>query len=82
MITLQTIFFVFTDIQNFSTSWCPNIVIFQLQSGILNHYGSLPEAEVDYWKLPNGPAWGWWILTILPLDSQLQVSYSLNMAFK
>jgi len=44
-----------------------------MKSGILNHYGSLPEAEVDYWKLPNGPAWGWWILTILPLDSQLQI---------
>jgi len=44
-----------------------------MKSGILNHYGSLPEAEADYWKLPNGPAWGWWILTILPLDSQLQI---------
>jgi len=44
-----------------------------MKSGILNHYGSLPDAETDYWKLPNGPAWGWWILTILPLDSQLQI---------
>merc|ERR1711997_831855 len=46
---------------------------FHFQSGILNHYGSLPDPETDYWKLPNGPAWGWWILTILPLDSQLQI---------
>merc|ERR1719219_364936 len=44
-----------------------------MKSGILNHYGSLPDPEADYWKLPNGPAWGWWILTILPLDSQLQI---------
>ena len=49
-----------------------------MKSGILNHYGHMPEPEADYWNLPNGPAWGWWILSILPLDSQLQVN---NEAF-
>merc|ERR1711920_953071 len=44
-----------------------------MKSGILNHYGHMPEPEADYWNLPNGPAWGWWILSILPLDSQLQI---------
>jgi hypothetical protein len=41
-----------------------------------NHYGDMPHVETDYWDLPNGPAWHWWTIAILPLDPQAQVSCS------
>ena len=33
----------------------------------------MPAVEKNYWRLPSGPAWAWWILAILPLDTQAQV---------
>ncbi|KAK7055012.1 LON peptidase N-terminal domain and RING finger protein 3 [Halocaridina rubra] len=41
---------------------------------ILGHYGPMPPVEVEYWTLPNGPTWMWWIVAILPLDSRIQLS--------
>ena len=35
--------------------------------------GAMPAVEKNYWRLPSGPAWAWWILAILPLDTQAQV---------
>ena len=72
---------LFVELAEVEVGISSNIITFifeSFQSGILNHYGHMPEPEADYWNLPNGPAWGWWILSILPLDSQLQVN---NEAF-
>lgn len=41
---------------------------------ILGHYGPMPPVEGEYWTLPNGPTWMWWIVAILPLDSRIQLS--------
>lgn len=35
--------------------------------------GKMPELEKDWPSLPDGPAWAWWLMPILPLSSQLQV---------
>lgn len=35
--------------------------------------GKMPELEKDWPNLPDGPAWAWWLMPILPLCSQLQV---------
>ena len=43
-----------------------------------NHYGDMPNVETDYMDLSNGPAWHWWIIAILPLDPQAQVSSRLE----
>jgi len=40
---------------------------------ILEHYGKLPDVEPDYWALPNGPSWLWWILNILPVDYKMKI---------
>ena len=45
-----------------------------IKSGILMHYGNMPEPEGDYHLLPNGPSWTWWLLLILPLAPSVQVS--------
>jgi len=44
----------------------------QVKSGILSHYGAMPRVEGEYWDLPSGPSWAWWVLAILPLDTQAQ----------
>ena len=41
---------------------------------ILVHYGPMPSVEGEYWTIPNGPAWMWWVIAILPLDHRIQVS--------
>jgi len=53
---------------NWFESSAPNI-----RSGIVAHYGGLPKTESNYWTLPNGPTWSWWILNILPIDPSLKV---------
>jgi len=44
----------------------------QIKSGILGHYGDMPSLEPEYWRLASGPAWCWWVLAILPLDTLAQ----------
>jgi len=43
-----------------------------VKAGILSHYGVMPPLEQDYWSSSSGPAWSWWILAILPLDTKAQ----------
>ena len=40
---------------------------------ISSHYGSMPRVETEFWNTPSGPAWAWWVLAILPLDTMAQV---------
>ncbi|XP_072400012.1 LON peptidase N-terminal domain and RING finger protein 3 [Diabrotica undecimpunctata] len=37
--------------------------------------GKMPKVEKDWFTLPDGPAWAWWLMPILPLSSQLQVGF-------
>lgn len=49
---------------------------------IISHYGNMPSLEVDYCTLKNGPAWTWWIVAILPLDSRIQLSILQETSLK
>merc|ERR1711936_723260 len=44
----------------------------EIKAGLLSHYGDMPPLEQEYWTSPSGPAWTWWVLAILPLDTQAQ----------
>jgi len=44
-----------------------------VRKGIVDHYGQLPDTEQDYWNLPNGPTWLWWVLNTLPIDPPLKL---------
>ena len=46
----------------------------EMRDDVLTHYGNLPEPEVNYYQLPNGPTWLWWLLIILPLQPCHQVN--------
>ncbi|KAJ8983463.1 hypothetical protein NQ317_014921 [Molorchus minor] len=37
--------------------------------------GQMPRVEKNWASLPDGPSWTWWLMPILPLNSQLQVGF-------
>ncbi|KAM9330014.1 LON peptidase N-terminal domain and RING finger protein 1 [Gastrophryne carolinensis] len=47
---------------------------YRFRSQILHHFGSMPEREGDIQVPPNGPAWCWWLLAVLPVDLRYQLS--------
>ena len=47
-----------------------------VKKGIVDHYGNLPETEADFWTMPNGPTWLWWVLNTLPIDPPLKVIFN------
>jgi len=53
-----------------------------IKSGILMHYGNMPEPEGDYHLLPNGPSWTWWLLLILPLAPSVQIQVLSTTSLK
>merc|ERR1712173_380166 len=55
-----------------AVSWFERTVA-DVKAGILSHYGIMPPLEQDYWSSSSGPAWSWWILAILPLDTKAQL---------
>lgn len=44
-----------------------------LRERILQHFGAMPPVEPDWMSLPDGPAWLWWLMAILPLRFPAQV---------
>lgn len=46
---------------------------------IAQHFGSLPELDPHPNNSPNGPAWAWWVVAVLPLDTRVQLAL-LSMA--
>ncbi|XP_065337327.1 LON peptidase N-terminal domain and RING finger protein 3 isoform X1 [Cloeon dipterum] len=43
------------------------------RSEIEQTFGCMPEIEDDWFALPDGPQWTWWLTAILPLGSKLKV---------
>ncbi|XP_046529304.1 LON peptidase N-terminal domain and RING finger protein 3 isoform X5 [Equus quagga] len=53
-----------------------------LKSRILNHFGPMPEKDADPQMNPNGPAWCWWTLAVLPLESRAQLPFLAMKSLK
>ncbi|XP_032885057.1 LON peptidase N-terminal domain and RING finger protein 1 isoform X2 [Amblyraja radiata] len=41
---------------------------------ILQHFGPMPKRDENIQGPPNGPAWCWWLLAVLPVDPKYQLS--------
>ncbi|XP_053772514.1 LON peptidase N-terminal domain and RING finger protein 1 isoform X1 [Desmodus rotundus] len=54
-------------------SWFQNLRD-RFRSQILQHFGSMPRREENLQVTPNGPAWCWWLLAVLPVDPRYQLS--------
>ncbi|XP_037677219.1 LON peptidase N-terminal domain and RING finger protein 3 isoform X1 [Choloepus didactylus] len=53
-----------------------------LKNRILNHFGPMPEKDADPQINPDGPAWCWWILAVLPLESRAQLPFLAMRSLK
>ncbi len=65
-------------VRDLAKSWVEQTAPAQLRQRIQQHYGSMPVLEPDWITLPNGPAWLWWLMAILPLDPKAQVNFFSN----
>nr|XP_005299199.1 LON peptidase N-terminal domain and RING finger protein 1 isoform X1 [Chrysemys picta bellii] len=54
----------------------------KFRSQILQHFGPMPEREENLQATPNGPAWCWWLLAVLPVDPRYQISVLSMMSLK
>ncbi|XP_062334558.1 LON peptidase N-terminal domain and ring finger 1, like [Osmerus eperlanus] len=54
-------------------SWFQNLKN-RFRNQILQHFGPMPERELDIQATPNGPACCWWLLAVLPIDPRYQLS--------
>uniref|UniRef100_A0A8C9EHR1 LON peptidase N-terminal domain and ring finger 3 n=1 Tax=Pavo cristatus TaxID=9049 RepID=A0A8C9EHR1_PAVCR len=53
-----------------------------LKSRILNHFGPMPAKDPDPQANPNGPAWCWWVLAVLPLENRAQLPFLAMKSLK
>nr|XP_046260040.1 LON peptidase N-terminal domain and RING finger protein 2 [Scatophagus argus] len=60
---------VYEQANNWFTSLKDN-----MKSQILSHFGHLPSKDPDPQASPSGPAWCWWLLAVLPLESRAQLT--------
>ncbi|XP_026109157.1 LON peptidase N-terminal domain and RING finger protein 2-like isoform X2 [Carassius auratus] len=45
-----------------------------MKNQIISHFGQLPVKDSDPQGNPNGPAWCWWLLAVLPLENKAQLT--------
>ncbi|XP_072287514.1 LON peptidase N-terminal domain and RING finger protein 3 [Pyxicephalus adspersus] len=53
-----------------------------LKTRILSHFGPMPAKDSNLQVNPNGPAWCWWILAVLPLESRAQLPFLAMTSLK
>ncbi|RMC21806.1 hypothetical protein DUI87_02675 [Hirundo rustica rustica] len=53
-----------------------------LKSRILSHFGPMPAKDPDPQANPNGPAWCWWVLAVLPLENRAQLPFLAMQSLK
>lgn len=64
-----------------ASSWFHSLKT-SLKNRILNHFGPMPEKDEDPQVNPNGPAWCWWTLAVLPLESRAQLPFLAMRSLK
>ncbi|CAO2622708.1 LON peptidase N-terminal domain and RING finger protein 3 [Lemmus lemmus] len=64
-----------------ASSWFHSLKT-SLRNRILNHFGPMPEKDEDPQVNPNGPAWCWWTLAVLPLESRAQLPFLAMRSLK
>ncbi|RMC08124.1 hypothetical protein DUI87_15157 [Hirundo rustica rustica] len=53
-----------------------------LKGRILSHFGPMPAKDPDPQANPNGPAWCWWVLAVLPLENRAQLPFLAMKSLK
>ncbi|VDI39404.1 Hypothetical predicted protein [Mytilus galloprovincialis] len=61
------------DVYNFAKIWFDALPGLQREQ-IHKHCGQFPALDEDFTQYPNGPRWLWWLVSVLPLNPQIQLS--------
>ncbi|XP_066517577.1 LON peptidase N-terminal domain and RING finger protein 2 [Hoplias malabaricus] len=56
-----------------ATAWFTSLKD-NMKNQILSHFGHLPPKDPEPQGNPSGPAWSWWLLAVLPLESRAQLT--------
>ncbi|NXY46316.1 LONF1 protein, partial [Ceuthmochares aereus] len=68
-------------VYNQACNWFQNLRN-KFRTQILQHFGPMPDREENIQAMPNGPAWCWWLLAVLPVDPRYQLSVLSMMSLK
>lgn len=49
---------------------------------ISEHFGQLPALDPNLMTSQNGPAWAWWCVAVLPIESRIQMALLAMCSFK
>ncbi|KAG8196255.1 hypothetical protein JTE90_023811 [Oedothorax gibbosus] len=71
---LQDVKELHDQVYKFSEAWFMRLPR-DTKNQILQHFGSMPEVEVNYYSCINGPSWFWWMLAILPIEPRSQLMF-------
>ncbi|KAL8562181.1 hypothetical protein ACOMHN_005166 [Nucella lapillus] len=52
------------------------------KSRIQRHFGNIPPLDPNPGTSPNGPAWAWWSVAVLPLETSVQLVILAMTSFK
>ncbi|XP_058245723.1 LON peptidase N-terminal domain and ring finger 1, like isoform X2 [Hemibagrus wyckioides] len=64
---------LYDQVYNHASVWFHSLEN-RFRNQILQHFGPMPEKEMDIQSSPNGPACCWWLLAVLPVDPRYQLS--------
>uniref|UniRef100_A0A8C5P8Q3 Lon N-terminal domain-containing protein n=1 Tax=Leptobrachium leishanense TaxID=445787 RepID=A0A8C5P8Q3_9ANUR len=78
---LQQLWELHDAVYNQACLWFQNLR-HRFRTQILHHFGSMPEREENLQVIPNGPAWCWWLLPVLPVDFRCQLSVLSTTSLK
>ncbi|PIK49727.1 putative LON peptidase N-terminal domain and RING finger protein 3-like [Apostichopus japonicus] len=70
--TLERVHQLHDTVYEVGATWFCNLLI-PLKVRIEQHFGPMPDKEIDLQEDPNGPRWVWWLSAILPIDPTLQL---------
>ncbi|XP_060064809.1 LON peptidase N-terminal domain and RING finger protein 3-like [Ylistrum balloti] len=62
-----------TEVYGLVQSWLEKLSGMQREQ-ILKHLGQLPALDQDFHNNLNGSSWLWWTLSVLPLDTRIQMT--------
>ena len=68
-------------VYTYAKNWFDSLPGIQREQ-IHKHCGQFPSLDEDFTQYPNGPGWLWWLISVLPLNPQIQLSLLATVVLK
>ena len=70
-----------TEIYTSTKTWLENLPAAH-KARISQHFGTIPDMDPNPGNNLNGPAWAWWCVAVLPLDTRIQLAMLAMCSYK